>query len=126
MKKKENHLKLKITIKTERFSLYCNFENKAALRYIYFQKQLNIHLNLLKIIALHKKYVSYETASLWSLKPKDNFKKITHKTSIKEYYFTKLFFLDRLLVAPYWGFISSTDDSQGATPRVYNCRPVRD
>ena len=36
------------------------------------------------------------------------------------------FFLDRLSVAPDWGFVSSTDDSQGATSCVYNCRPARD
>ena len=39
----------------------------------------------------------------------------------------KLFcFIDRLSVAPYWGFVSSTDVSQGATPCVYNCQPARD
>ena len=36
------------------------------------------------------------------------------------------FFLDRLSVAPFWGFVSSTDISQGATLCVHNCRPARD
>ena len=36
------------------------------------------------------------------------------------------FFSDRPLVAPYWGLVSSTDASQGATPCIYNCRPTRD